>query len=315
MSKLFTTLAGSAALGLVAMASSPATSQSVPFSWTGAYIGGNAGASFHSSNAAFSGGGQIGYSYQVNPTWVLGVEGDLQAAKIRSQTTSGTQAFPSSVPGAPFVCRIDRPALPGLPAASADLTDPNNTFGGALQGFIGARAVTTPEQCASLLDRSNGIVTFRQVLTGAFGAAAPLITLTNSPTAVSYSLVGGLDWFGTLRGRLGFQPANGFLLYVTGGLAYGQGQLAYTTTTRATTLRLGGNVLTETLSSFTTTQDRILLGYAIGGGAEYAFHRNWSVKGEYLYVDLGDASMGTQTVNFKTSVARFGLNYRFPAAL
>ena len=51
------------------------------------------------------------------------------------------------------------------------------------------------------------------------------------------------------------------------------------------------------------------------GGAEYAFHQNWSVKGEYLYVDLGDAGMGTRSVNFKTSVARFGLNYRFPAAL
>ena len=30
-----------------------------------------------------------------------------------------------------------------------------------------------------------------------------------------------MDWFGTLRGRLGFTPADRFLVYATGGLAYG----------------------------------------------------------------------------------------------
>jgi outer membrane immunogenic protein len=29
------------------------------------------------------------------------------------------------------------------------------------------------------------------------------------------------------------------------------------------------------------------LGWAAGGGLEYAFANNWSVKLEYLYVDLG----------------------------
>ena len=29
------------------------------------------------------------------------------------------------------------------------------------------------------------------------------------------------------------------------------------------------------------------VGYAVGGGVEYAFLNNWSVKLEYLYTDLG----------------------------
>lgn len=311
MRKLFNTLAAATALGVVAIASSPAVSQPVPFSWTGAYVGGNAGASFHSSSSAFSGGGQIGYTYQVNPTWVLGVEADLQAAKIRTQTTSATQAFPTSVTGAPLVCRIENPFLTSRPNG-VDLTDPNSGLGGVVNLAFGSQAITTPEQCATLFN----FPAVRATLGGAFGAVFPATSIVISPSSVSYSLAGALDWFGTLRGRLGFQPANGFLLYVTGGLAFGEAQLALATTTGTTRIGISPTFAptTTTFSTFMTAQDRILLGYAIGGGAEYAFHRNWSVKGEYLYVDLGEAGIGTQSVSFKTSVARFGINYRFAAA-
>ena len=311
MTRLANVVTGAFALGILSIASSPAISQSVPFSWTGAYIGGNAGATFHPGSSAFSGGGQIGYSYQVNPTWVLGVEADLQTANIRKQTSSG-QAFPTSVSGAPFVCQLGNPALGTVPARSFDLTDPNNGFAGLVQFVTGSRTISTPQQCAAVFNNP----TFRATLTGAFGAIAPAVTITNSPTAVLYGLSGGLDWFGTLRGRLGFAATNGLLLYVTGGLAYGEGRLAYTTTTSTTVTALSTFFFPTqtTFSSFVTTQDRILLGYAIGGGAEYAFHRNWSVKGEYLYVDLGEAGIGTQSVKFNTSVARFGVNYRFAAS-
>ena len=67
------------------------------YSWTGFYIGVNAGGSigrnpttesnattgefigsFTMSPAGFVGGGQIGYNYQFAPNWVVGVEGDFQ---------------------------------------------------------------------------------------------------------------------------------------------------------------------------------------------------------------------------------------------
>jgi len=68
----------------------PAPAMSPPFSWTGFYIGPNIGAdweyfditdtltgdSFGSGTRnALIGGGQVGFNYQVNPFFVLGVEG------------------------------------------------------------------------------------------------------------------------------------------------------------------------------------------------------------------------------------------------
>ena len=67
------------------------------------------------------------------------------------------------------------------------------------------------------------------------------------------------------------------------------------------------------------------VGYTIGGGVEYAITNNVTLKGEYLYVDLGRTSttagyLGGASVagdNFTTrnstefSVARAGLNWKF----
>jgi outer membrane immunogenic protein len=66
-----------------------------PFSWTGFYLGGNLGAGWarqrvndtligqefsRSSDAVFIGGGQIGYNWQINQNFVLGIEWDFDAA-------------------------------------------------------------------------------------------------------------------------------------------------------------------------------------------------------------------------------------------
>ena len=53
------------------------------------------------------------------------------------------------------------------------------------------------------------------------------------------------------------------------------------------------------------------IGWTLGAGLEYAMWSNWSVKLEYLYADLGKASFGGTDVEFKTSIVRAGLNYRF----
>ena len=56
-------------------------------------------------------------------------------------------------------------------------------------------------------------------------------------------------------------------------------------------------------------------GYAIGGGLEYAFSGAWSVRAEYLYVDLGSFNAGpapfTNNVSFNANLVRAGINYRF----
>lgn len=60
----------------------------------------------------------------------------------------------------------------------------------------------------------------------------------------------------------------------------------------------------------------------MGAGIEYAFVNNWSIKAEYLYVDLNRHNAtatgpGVAPVPFTTrwtdNIARVGLNYRFGA--
>jgi outer membrane immunogenic protein len=103
-----------------------------------------------------------------------------------------------------------------------------------------------------------------------------------------------LDWFSTLRGRLGFS-FDRFLVYVTGGAAWAD-----------------YNVSIATLGSDSNTH----WGYTVGGGAEVALWDKVSMKVEYKYLDFEN-----ETYNFAgPSNARFspdlhtislGLNYRF----
>ena len=112
-----------------------------------------------------------------------------------------------------------------------------------------------------------------------------------------------LPWFGTFRGRIGVAAAPTWLLYVTGGLAYGEVKSDLTVTSGGVTV----------LGSARETK----AGYAVGAGTEWAFAgSNWTAKLEYLYVDLGRVS-GTFVgpVAFSSritdNIVRIGVNYRF----
>jgi outer membrane immunogenic protein len=121
-----------------------------------------------------------------------------------------------------------------------------------------------------------------------------------------------LTTFGTLRGRLGYALGQ-WLPYVTGGWAWGRHQL---TTTCPTSCSSFGDPAT---SSDTKTHN----GWVIGAGLEYAINQNWSVKAEYLHLDLGSeryniqvdfddlVPSGLDSGNLKIDVVKFGLNYRF----
>lgn len=118
------------------------------------------------------------------------------------------------------------------------------------------------------------------------------------------------DWFGTVRARLGF-AADRLLVYGTGGFAFGDSSASVQYNT--------------TLYQFTGSESATRTGYAVGGGAEYAVAPNWTLKAEYLYVDLGtvDSAMTNgatnplQTFTMSSSysdsfqVLRAGINYKF----
>jgi outer membrane immunogenic protein len=229
-----------------------------PFTWTGFYIGVNAGGvwgtgsrtatlydygfpllsssfpgSVGSNSSGFIGGGQVGYNWQSGAA-VFGIESDID-------WTSGSKNSARSLPIG---------GLYGLPA-----TDYAN---------LNASAKMT--------------------------------------------------WLGTTRARIGFvaTPDNRLMFYGTGGVAYGggSGYLNYYDTA-------GDFYLHGAPSS-----SRV--GWTVGAGVEYAITNNITLKGEYLYYNLGSSKFVTAPAtffgpgvyvagkfNYEGSIVRAGLNYKF----
>jgi len=233
-----------------------------PFTWTGFYIGLNAGGVIGSGNrttslyapgiaswiatyypnnlgsspSGFIGGGQAGYNWQTG-AFVLGVETDFDGTTL-SKTFNYTS--PAFAVGTPF-----------------------------------------PGDILSVNAKAN------------------------------------LDWLGTTRARLGFvaTPDNRLMIYATGGVAYGGGS--------------------SNFSAFDTRNDFFLsgspsssrVGWTIGAGAEYAITNNITIKGEYLYYNLGSTTftsiptgafatafpgiVATNKYEFDGSIVRAGVNYKF----
>ena len=96
------------------------------------------------------------------------------------------------------------------------------------------------------------------------------------------------NWFGTIRGHLGF-AADNLLFYGTGGLAYGHMEASF-----------AGEVSDyEEAVSYEASTETTNWGWTVGAGMEYGID-NWSVGVEYLFVDLGSAEWDAdlrETVN------------------
>ena len=231
-------LAGSAIAADLPSRRAPAPYIAPPpvFTWTGFYIGLNAGAGFRTNNnngnnnafiaaalglpigfnngngnnVAFVGGGQIGYNWQTGPI-VFGLETDAQ---YRSSFGVGQ----------------------------------NGGLGGAVN------------------QRNDGFL-------------------------------------GTARGRIGYAFSPMFMIYATGGAAYGN---TFANSSAIPFFGFGNN----------NNNNNFRVGYTVGGGLEYAFTPNWSVKAEYLFVDLGRSNQqqffgGGGGSRSQAHVARLGVNYKF----
>ena len=241
------------------IAPAPVFSAIPVFTWTGFYVGVNAGYGFHnnsnnnsvfvpagtfatapaaagtltfgdSGQDGFVGGGQVGYNYQFG-SFVVGAEADIQWADLGG----------------------------------------NNRTVGVPAGFPG--------------------------------------------TFIPAGTPGGVDWFGTVRGRAGF-AFDRALIYATGGFAYGGG---------------GTNNNNNFNGVFSSKNNSSRSGYAVGAGVEYAFTNNLTLGVEGLYVNLGSRRqgefIGTENVGGVTTavfvpgsgssrddaftVARVKLNYKF----
>lgn len=185
--------------------------------------------SFSPDGEGISGGGQLGYNWQLPSDWVVGIEADLQTLDIdKSESVTEERPF-----------------------------------------FEGQRTGVGKE----------------------------------------------IDWFGTLRARAGYLINPQWLLYATGGIAYGETRLSYNTVNTFA----GCVPLTLCVDD---ASSGVKLGWTIGAGAEVMLAPNWSVKAEYLYVDLGRRSFDARSptaepvvvnvsADYREQIVRVGLNYHF----
>jgi opacity protein-like surface antigen len=141
-----------------------------------------------------------------------------------------------------------------------------------------------------------------------------LIGVVDDPSVIAQFEQGQkLEWFATLRGRLGVVATPDAIAYVTGGLAVGE------VMTAGTVLGFDGDgkAVNTIVSSHNTKA-----GLAVGGGIEGRLAGNWTAKIEYLYLDLGTVTVipapalnSTTAVAFNSritdNILRVGVNYKF----
>jgi outer membrane immunogenic protein len=122
------------------------------------------------------------------------------------------------------------------------------------------------------------------------------------------------DWLGTARGRVGYAVGQS-LFYGTGGFAFAHVSDSYL-----------NDLATGNSGAFSSSGVRT--GWTVGGGWEYALNPNWSVKLEYLHVDLRNSNLdisgavtnlsagaapGSAIMHFNNSfdLGRVGVNYKW----
>jgi outer membrane immunogenic protein len=143
-------------------------------------------------------------------------------------------------------------------------------------------------------------------------------TFAGSFAGTNFSAAGEqkLDWFGTLRGRIGYLPSDRWLVYATGGLAYGHGK---SSTSSVVNAGIGCGFF---FGCGAGSASGWLAGWTAGAGLEWAFADRWRAKAEYLYYDLGSLSYSypdtfpgagsySASTNFRGNIFRLGVNYAF----
>lgn len=97
-----------------------------------------------------------------------------------------------------------------------------------------------------------------------------------------------IDWFGSVRGRVGY-AWDRTLLFGTAGIAFAHGEVS--------------TVVEDDDMSFT--------GWTAGLGAEHAFTDNWLGRAEYRYYDFGTEDITRGEVDLTMHTVSVGIAYKF----
>jgi outer membrane immunogenic protein len=260
--------------------------------WTGYYVGANAGYSLSTNSSVNS----VGIPNPCTALADVGCTGSVfNPANVFSQTS----------------------------AQAATFTTPSGRSG----GFIGGGQFGYNYQFGA--NSVLGLEADLQAMTGSshsftLVSATPVTGFPGVPINQTATVSTKLDYVGTIRARAGYLWTQNFLIYVTAGLAYGEAEI-----NSSITQSVAGPPQFTPYSG-AGTDSNLRFGGAIGGGIEWLIAQNWSVKAEYLYVGLGTANVNLSLVNvdhintgnlsstavatsarFNENMVRGGLNYHF----
>lgn len=195
-------------------------------------------------------------------------------------------------------------------STSASIVE-NNTgggFNGTSSGFVGGAQAGYNYQIDALvigLEADYDALQLNQseTQTGAY----------NSSPANTFALKQSVrtDWLATIRPRAGV-VIDKLLVFGTAGAAITKFKYDAEFT----------DTFSPALDRQSLSETRV--GWTVGGGAEYALERHWSLKAEYLYADFGKISTTSMltappgktdffdhSATFNVHIVRLGLNYRF----
>jgi outer membrane immunogenic protein len=269
------------------------------WNWTGWYAGVNAGASFGNVNTDFNAPATIAQT--------------VVSAKLGPASGASTFGF-----------------------AGSNREYPDGFMGG---GQIGYNWQYSPLIVVGLeadfqgaVERDHNTLTnsFSGVVSGT-GNGLTFQSGLGGSTVLDYQT--NIDWFGTVRGRIGYVWGNGQVMsYVTGGLAYGEVKINGTSTVSGIVAPTGSFT---TQASFGHSQ--VNTGWVAGYGTEGRLGiSNWTWKVEGLWMDLGhldaagsgvgptvtsvtgiftvtsgETAQVTTHSHFTDGILRGGLNYKF----
>ena len=244
-----------------------------------------------------------------------------------------------STTAAPVLTGLDNSGL-GIPFSTLSALSATGVSRAKADGFLGGAQFGYNY----LLDRLAAGVEADFQGAGIAGAGAhsgvAALTVLGFPLvsyATSVEDERAIDWLSTLRGRAGYLITPGLLGYAAGGLAFG-GVTAHSLLNQ-TAVGVVPNMQTWNASG---QYSNVQFGWTVGGGLEWMFSPDFSLKAEYLYYDLGEGRYASSPlwtdlafnnggpglsylfnavapasrVKYEGQIARVGLNYHFdPFAL
>jgi outer membrane autotransporter protein len=140
------------------------------------------------------------------------------------------------------------------------------------------------------------------------------------PNSVFFNCETGVNWIGTATAKLGYAWTNRSLWYVRGGGAFGDLKVGYSCNTGPV-----GSGFLGFPANCAQSETRTRAGWTIGVGSEFAIAKNWTVRTETNYFDMGSErynlpaipGIAAVTADVKQTgfISTLGVNYRFAPAL